>query len=93
MTKHSLLRSIITSALLLSPVAAPAQTASAAIASVANNAAATATTASGENARAAPAAAEEKKVCKQLPSSYSRMTKRACLTEKEWKRVEQDSQD
>ena len=35
----------------------------------------------------AAAAGEEKKICKQLPSSYSRMTKRACLTAKEWKQV------
>jgi hypothetical protein len=30
----------------------------------------------------------EKKICRQLPSSYSRMTKRACLTAKEWEQVE-----
>jgi hypothetical protein len=36
------------------------------------------------------AATGEKKICKQLPSSYSRMTKRACLTDKEWKQVEAD---
>ncbi|MFL6727412.1 MAG: hypothetical protein ACJ8FS_13000 [Sphingomicrobium sp.] len=34
--------------------------------------------------------AEEKKICKQLPSSSSRLPKRACLTEKEWQQVDQD---
>ena len=32
----------------------------------------------------------EKKICRQLPSSYSRMTKRVCLTAKEWEQVEND---
>jgi hypothetical protein len=34
----------------------------------------------------------EKKICKQLPSSYSRMTQRACLTAKDWKQVEDPNQ-
>lgn len=34
--------------------------------------------------------AEEKKICKQLPSSTSRLPNRACLTEKQWKQVEED---
>jgi hypothetical protein len=34
----------------------------------------------------------EKKICKQLPSSYSRMTKRACLTAGQWAQVERDAQ-
>lgn len=33
-------------------------------------------------------AVAEKKVCKQLPSSSSRLPKRVCLTAKEWKQVE-----
>jgi predicted transglutaminase-like cysteine proteinase len=49
---------------------------------------------------AQPAAAEtgkkadagDKKICKQLPSSSSRLPQRVCLTEKEWKQVEADSQ-
>jgi hypothetical protein len=34
----------------------------------------------------------EKKICRQLPSSYSRMTERVCLTAKEWEQVEADRQ-
>jgi hypothetical protein len=33
-------------------------------------------------------AVEEKKTCKLLTSSGTRFTKRACLTDKEWKQVE-----
>ena len=36
---------------------------------------------------------EEKKICKQLPTSGSRLPNRACLTAKEWKQVEQDAQN
>lgn len=32
----------------------------------------------------------EKKVCKRLPSSSSRMTKRVCLTADEWRQVEEE---
>ena len=39
------------------------------------------------------AAVEDKKICKALPSSYSRMSKRACLTKNEWKQVEEDVQN
>ena len=35
-------------------------------------------------------AAEEKKVCKALPSSGTRFSKKACLTAKEWKQVQAD---
>jgi hypothetical protein len=58
-------------------------------------------TGAGQMAQAAPAAGqsnsapvaqapavEEKKICKLLPSSGTRFTKRACLTDKEWKQVE-----
>jgi hypothetical protein len=42
--------------------------------------------------KAAPApAVEEKKICKQLPSSSSRLPNRACLTRKQWQQVEQES--
>ena len=41
----------------------------------------------GEKQAAAP---EEKKICKQLPSTGSRLPNRACLTAKEWKQVEED---
>ena len=40
--------------------------------------------------KAAPAA--EKKICKQLPSSSSRLPQRVCLTAAQWKQVEADSQ-
>jgi len=36
------------------------------------------------------AASEDKKICKQLPSTGSRLPNRACLTAKEWKQVEED---
>jgi hypothetical protein len=34
------------------------------------------------------AAAPEKKICKLLPSTGTRMSKSACLTAKEWKQVQ-----
>jgi len=37
-----------------------------------------------------PAAAEDKKICKLLPSSGTRFQKKACLTEKEWQQVKAD---
>lgn len=33
---------------------------------------------------------EDRKICRQLPSSSSRLPNRACLTAKEWKQVEDD---
>lgn len=42
---------------------------------------------SGDKQTVAP---EEKKICKQLPTSGSRLPNRACLTAKEWKQVEED---
>lgn len=33
---------------------------------------------------------QEKKICKQLPTSGSRLPNRACLTASEWKQVEED---
>lgn len=44
---------------------------------------------SGGNAVQAP---EEKKICKQLPSTGSRLPNRACLTEREWKQLEAELQ-
>lgn len=41
-----------------------------------------------EEAGGKSAAVAEKKVCKQLPSSSSRLPQRVCLTAKEWKQVE-----
>ena len=34
--------------------------------------------------------APEKKICKQLPTTGSRLPNKACLTEREWKQVESD---
>jgi hypothetical protein len=43
---------------------------------------------------AAPAmAVAPKKICKQLPSSYSHTTQRVCLTKEEWKQVDEQSRD
>ena len=36
------------------------------------------------------AAGEEKKICKLLPSTGTRISQSACLTAKEWKRLESD---
>ena len=53
-------------------------------------------TASQPTGASAPAenaeATGEKKICKQLPSSSSRLPQRVCLTEKQWKQVDEDSQ-
>ena len=41
-------------------------------------------------AQTTKATEEEKKVCKRLATSGTRMAKRVCLTENEWKKVEED---
>jgi hypothetical protein len=46
----------------------------------------------GPSATAQPAATPEKKVCKLLPSSYSHMNQRVCLTAKQWEQVERENQ-
>jgi hypothetical protein len=35
-----------------------------------------------------PAATSEKKICRKLPATGSRMTERVCLTASDWKKVE-----
>ena len=67
---------IVAASLVVSPVAASA----------------TETAAATQSAASAPAAkpAEEKKICKQLPSSTSRLPQRACLTAAQWKQVDED---
>ena len=45
---------------------------------------------SGGQAPAASQNYQDKKVCRQLPSSTSRLPNRVCLTEKEWKQVEDE---
>ena len=32
----------------------------------------------------------EKKICKQLPSSYSRHSNKVCMTAEQWNKVEQE---
>lgn len=46
----------------------------------------------GPSATAQPTATPEKKVCKLLPSSYSHMNQRVCLTAKQWEQVERENQ-
>ena len=66
--------------------AAPAATAPPAVAGqVAPSDAQQAVTLSGGKA---DASAQEKKICKLLPTSGTRLAKRACLTDKEWKQLE-----
>jgi len=40
--------------------------------------------------KAQPAA--DKKICRLLPSSYSRMTERVCLTKEDWAKVEKEAE-
>ena len=47
----------------------------------------TASRATAEPTAATPAA---KKICKQLPSSYSHSSQRVCLTKDEWKQVDDE---
>jgi hypothetical protein len=49
-----------------------------------------ATTPTGGGAGAKAVAQDDKKICKQLPTSGSRLPNRACLTAKQWKQVEDD---
>jgi hypothetical protein len=46
----------------------------------------------GPSAAAQPTATPEKKICKLLPSSYSHMNQRVCLTAKQWEQVERENQ-
>ena len=50
-------------------------------------------TAQDASGKASTSAVEEKKICKQLPSSSSRLPQRACLTRKQWKQVEEEVND
>jgi hypothetical protein len=49
-------------------------------------------TGSGSPSATATAAAPEKKICKLLPSSYSHVNQRACLTAKQWEQVNHENQ-
>jgi hypothetical protein len=70
--------------------ASPAASAQAKLASADTAAAATAQASDASAANKPASAAEEKEVCKMLPTSGTRFAKKACLTEKEWKQVEAD---
>jgi hypothetical protein len=94
MITTTIARFLVPAVLLISPVAASAQTSSSTKATqVAENNVAAPTTASAAVV-AAPVQAQqpEKKICKRLASSYSHMNTRACLTAKEWKQVEENDQ-
>ena len=93
MTKTVCTRLIVTAALLISPIAASAQSIPTTGTKLADNATSNTVSAAPADAKAAPAAVQEKKICKHLPSSFSRMTQRACLTASEWKQVEAAQQD
>ena len=58
------------------------------LASAATNSSEAAAPAASDKVQAKPV--EDKKICKQLPWTGSRMSKRACLTEKEWKQIQDD---
>ncbi len=92
MTTTACIRLMVTAALLISPIAASAQSSPTGKSELAQNSATNSVGAAPAAAKAAPAAVPEKKICKQLPSSFSRMTKRACLTASEWKQVEAEAQ-
>jgi hypothetical protein len=83
MTTKSVAGLIVSAALILSPAVASAQVAT-------PQSAGKADTAQDASGKAATSAVEEKKVCKQLPSSSSRLPQRACLTRKQWKLVEDE---
>ena len=93
MTTTVCIRLMVTAALLVSPIAATAQNNPNSTTKLAQNSVASAPTPDAAKAAPAAGAVPEKKICKLLPSSGTRMSKRACLTEKEWKQVEQDTQD
>ncbi len=77
---------------LVSMAAAPAGTATAE-----NNVQTADATPITSSAASAPSAstpaAEDKKICRLLPSSFSRRTERVCLTAKEWKQVDENVED
>jgi hypothetical protein len=49
----------------------------------------------GGAARSAPGApaANDKKICKNLPATGTRLLKRACLTKEQWAEVERNAED
>ena len=85
--RRTLIASFIAAAVVASPAAAQQSQTQLASAADTNSSATVVTDAKP----AAPATAQEKKVCKRLPSSYSKRTDRVCMTEREWAQVDQDS--
>jgi hypothetical protein len=71
---------IVAAAFIAAPAGARTQPSQADVA--ANNAVAAADAGSAKAA---------KKVCKRLPSSYSNMSKRVCLTEQQWQQIEEEA--
>jgi hypothetical protein len=74
---------------LLTAAAAPALSAPQVATQVAPSDAQKAVTLSGGGKQSA--AAEEKKICKQLPTTGSRLPKRACFTADQWKQIEDEA--
>lgn len=73
--------------------AAPAQAApNAVVKQVAPSEVQQSVTLSGGSAAQPAQPVQEKKICKQLPTTGSRLPNKACLTEREWKQVEDDLQ-
>ena len=81
MTTKFLAGLILSAAIVTSPLAASTQVAAPQSAQIGK-------AAWQEDASGKAVAAAEKKICKQLPSSNSRLPNRVCLTAKEWKQVE-----
>ena len=77
--RASVLGFIVTAALIAAPATARTQPSTA---DATNNAVASTDQASAKAA---------KKVCKRIPSSYSNMSKRVCLTEQQWQQVEEEA--
>ena len=74
-------------ATLMAAAPAPASTSADGARAASSSAATSAVVADKEKGKAADA-----KICKQLPSTGSRLPQRACLTAKEWAQVEADSE-
>jgi hypothetical protein len=74
---------------LLTVAAAPANSAPQVSTQIAPSDAQRAVALSGGGKEAA--ASEEKKICKQLPTTGSRLPKRACFTADQWKQIEDEA--
>jgi hypothetical protein len=92
MTTTFCTRLMVSAALVISPIAGSAQNAPNSTAQLAENTVESTGAAPAVAPKEAPAAVQEKKICKQLPSSYSRRTTRTCLTASEWKQVEAEAE-